>query len=232
MSSTALPHRTRIVIAAFNEAAVIGRVVAALRSTGWSVVVVDDGSGDPTAHEAATAGATVLRHAVNLGQGAALRTGFAFVLTRTDADFIVTYDADGQHAPEQVLPMLAPLDSGTVDVTLGSRFLRDADAAGIPASRRLLLKTATALARRTTGLALTDTHNGLRGFTRSALQRMTLQQDRMAHASEIQHEIARLRLRYMEVPVRVSYTEYSLAKGQRFLSAVSVLWDLVIAKLR
>jgi len=223
---------TRIVIAAFNEAAVIGRVVALLRAAGWSVVVIDDGSRDATGPQAEAAGATVLRHPVNLGQGAALRTAFAFVLSRTDAEFIVTYDADGQHTPEQVLPMLEPLRDGSADVTLGSRFLQEADAAGIPASRRLLLRAATALARRTTGLALTDTHNGLRGFTRSALQRMVLQQDRMAHASEIQHEIARLRLRYVEVPVRVSYTEYSLAKGQRFLSAVSVLWDLVIAKLR
>jgi glycosyltransferase involved in cell wall biosynthesis len=223
---------TQIVIAAFNEAAVIGRVVALLRAAGWNVVVIDDGSRDATGRQAEAAGATVLRHPVNLGQGAALRTAFAFVLSRTDAEFIVTYDADGQHTPEQVPPMLEPLRDGSAEVTLGSRFLRKADAAGIPASRRLLLKAATALARRTTGLALTDTHNGLRGFTRSALQRMVLQQDRMAHASEIQHEIARLRLRYVEVPVRVSYTEYSLAKGQRFLSAVSVLWDLVIAKLR
>ena len=232
MNLPAVESRTRVVIAGFNEAAMIGRVVRGLRAAGWSVVVVDDGSADATASEAAAAGATVLRHVVNLGQGAALRTGFSFVLAQRDVDYVVTFDADGQHSPVLVAPLVAPLASGAADATLGSRFLRSEDSAGIPASRRVLLRAATALARRTTGLRLSDTHNGLRGFTRDALERMTLQQDRMAHASELQHEIARLRLRYVEVPVRVSYTEYSLAKGQRFLSAVSVLWDLLIAKLR
>ena len=98
--------------------------------------------------------------------------------------------------------------------------------------RRLLLRAATAMARLTTGLALTDTHNGMRAFRCDVLKRMVLEQDRMAHASEILTQIARLQVRYREVPVRVAYTAYSLAKGQRMVDAISVLWDLLIAKAR
>lgn len=226
------PADTLVVIAAYREAAVVAAVVAGLRRCGPRVVVVDDGSDDETAAVAAAAGATVLRHPVNLGQGAALRTGFAFALERTTARYVVTFDADGQHDPADVGRLVAPLADNRADVTLGSRFLDGTGYRAMPASRRVLLRAATALARRTTGLALTDTHNGLRGFRRDALTGLVLRQDRMAHASELQHEIARLGLRYLEVPVRIQYTSYSLAKGQRVTDAISILWDLLIVKTR
>lgn len=227
-----LQERTWIVIAAFLEGGAIGRVVQGLRRDHWNVLVVDDGSSDETAERAAAAGGLVLRHPVNLGQGAALRTGFKYLLDTGSAEYVVTFDADGQHQPQDVATLVQPLARDEADVTLGSRFLRPEDTSSMPPIRRAVLRLAAGLARRTTGLALTDTHNGLRGFTRGALSRMVLQQDRMAHASEIQTEIARLRLRWVEVPVRVSYTPYSMAKGQRLIGAVSILWDLLVAKMR
>jgi glycosyltransferase involved in cell wall biosynthesis len=236
------PHRTPdgrvsrdgtwVVIPAFREERTIGAVVAALVEAGWRVVVVDDGSEDRTASRARAAGATVLRHQVNLGQGAALATGFAYALARPAMTIVVTFDADGQHDPEDVAALVAPLLADDLDVTLGSRFLADASAVRMPGSRRALLRLATSLARATTGLALTDTHNGLRAFRREALARISLRQKRMAHASEIQSEVARLGLRYREVPVHVRYTAHSLAKGQRLIDAVSILWDLLLAKVR
>lgn len=219
-------------IGAFREAGVIGSVIRGLRSDDWNVLVVDDGSDDETAERATEAGAVVLRHRVNLGQGAALRTGFKYLLETGAAGYIVTFDADGQHRPEDIAPMLEPLANGGADVVLGSRFLRPEDTHSMPPLRRAVLRLAARVARRSTGLALTDTHNGLRAFTRDALSRLELQQDRMAHASEIQTEIARLGLRCMETPVRVSYTQYSMAKGQRLTGAVSILWDLLVAKMR
>jgi glycosyltransferase involved in cell wall biosynthesis len=221
-----------VVIPAFREVTVIAPVVAELVAAGWRVVVVDDGSHDGTGEAARRAGAWVLSHAVNLGQGAALRTGFAFALTDPGTRFVVTFDADGQHETSAVRDLLLPLARGEAEVTLGSRFLDPRTAKPVPAARRLLLRCATWLARWTTGLKLTDTHNGLRGFTVSALRRLQLQQDRMAHASEIQAEIARRRLAYLEVPVDVSYSPYSLAKGQRLVDAVSILWDLLLARMR
>ena len=224
-------ERSWIVIPAYRETQVLGPVVSRLRALGWRVVVVDDGSDDDTSVIAASAGARVIRHAVNLGQGAALRTGFAFALRDPATEFVVTFDADGQHDPEAVAALIEPLVAGTSAVTLGSRFLPGTDSP-IPATRKALLRVATRVARWTTGLRLTDTHNGMRAFRRDALERMVLQQDRMAHASEILSEIARLGLPYQEVGVRVAYTAYSLAKGQGVIDAVSVLWDLLIAKAR
>lgn len=221
-----------IVVPAFREEATIGSVVESLVADGWRVVVVDDGSEDRTASRAHAAGATVLRHLVNLGQGAALATGFAYAVARPAMQIVVTFDGDGQHDPENVTALVAPLLAGEADVSLGSRFMTTGSAIGIPRTRRLLLGCATRLARLTTGLALTDTHNGFRAIRREALARIVLQQNRMAHASEIQAEISRLRLRYREVPVRIRYTAHSLAKGQRLLDGVSILWDLLLAKLR
>jgi glycosyltransferase involved in cell wall biosynthesis len=222
-----------VVIPAYRETQVLGPVVAKLRALGWRVVVVDDGSDDGTAEAARSAGAWVLEHPVNLGQGAALRTGFAFALADPGTRSVVTFDADGQHDQNAVAELIRPLETGETAVTLGSRFLAGASAAeSIPASRKALLRLATSLARWTTGLKLTDTHNGLRAFRREALERMVLQQDRMAHASEILTEIARLELPYREIPVRVNYTAYSLSKGQGVIDAVSVLWDTLIAKAR
>jgi glycosyltransferase involved in cell wall biosynthesis len=221
-----------VVVAAYREAGAIGAVVRGLREHGWRVVVVDDGSGDATAAEALAAGATVLHHAVNLGQGAALRTGFALALADPTTRQVVTFDADGQHPPEAVAQLVAPLQRGEVDVTLGSRFLDPAAAAGVPPLRRHLLHVATWLARQTTGLPLTDTHNGLRGFTREALAQMSLSQDRMAHASEILSQVARRGLRVREVPVVIRYSAYSVAKGQRLIDAVTILWDLFHTRAR
>lgn len=224
--------RIWIIVPALNEACTIGGVVASLRSHHWRVVVIDDGSRDTTAEAARHAGAVVLRHAINLGQGASLRTGILFARRQPDARIIVTYDADGQHQPEAVAALLDALDRTGSDVALGSRFLADNAGDQVPASRRALLRMATLFTRLTTGLHVTDTHNGLRAFTLDAASRLRLTHDRMAHASEILSEIARLGLRYAEAPVTIRYTEYSLAKGQRPLDAIAILWDIFTAGLR
>lgn len=177
-------------------------------------------------------GAWVVRHLVNLGQGAALATGFAFARADPSTEYVVTFDADGQHDPRAVADLVEPLALDEADVTLGSRFLDPATSRDIPAIRKAMLRLATGWTRISTGLNVTDTHNGMRGFRRNALDRMVQRQARMAHASEIQTEIARLGLRYREVPVHISYSAYSLSKGQRLLDAVNILWDLLIAKAR
>ncbi len=221
-----------IVIPALNEARTIGDVVAPLRACGWRVVVIDDGSRDGTAAAARAAGAVVLRHSINLGQGAGLRTGIAFVQRQRDAQCVVTYDADGQHQPDAVAALIGVLTREHVDVVLGSRFLDDSGAREVPAARRALLRLATLFTRFTTGLRVTDAHNGLRAFTVDAASRLRLTHNRMAHASEMLSEIARLGLRYAEAPVTIRYTDYSMAKGQRPLDALAILWDIFTAGLR
>jgi polyprenyl-phospho-N-acetylgalactosaminyl synthase len=217
-----------LIIPAKNEAPVIGRVVADLTVRGFTVVVVDDGSTDETGVKAGAAGAIVVTHPINLGQGAALQTGLRFALHR-GADYIVTFDADGQHRAADIDGLIDSLTTNNADFALGSRFLGGALA--MPMSRRLLLMAATWFTRLTTGLKISDTHNGLRAMTRRGASRIRLRQNRMAHASELLHEIARSGLRYVEVPVTIEYSQYSLAKGQRLSDSLRILVDLSAQRL-
>jgi len=217
-----------VVIAAYNEARVVERVIADVRHCGFSTVLVDDGSSDATAEVAERVGAVVVRHPVNLGQGAALQTGIEFAL-RKGADVIVTFDADGQHRATDIAGLVDALARHSVDYALGSRFL--GGATDLPPVRRRLLKAATWFTRITSGLSLTDTHNGLRAMTRRGASAIRLRQNRMAHASEFLYQIAASELKYVEVPVTIEYSAYSLAKGQKLGDALSILVDLLARRL-
>ena len=217
-----------VVVPAYNEARVIAGVVAELKLDAHRIVVVDDGSSDSTAEMAAECGAAVLRHPINLGQGAALQTGIEFALAR-GAERIVTFDADGQHRTVDVARLIDALEAERADFALGSRFL--GSATNIPPLRRMLLRAATLFTRLTTGLALTDAHNGLRAMTRRGALRIRLRQNRMAHASEILGQIAASGLKYVEVPVTIDYSSYSRAKGQRSGDLIVILLDLFARRL-
>jgi glycosyltransferase involved in cell wall biosynthesis len=211
-----------------NEATVVGEVVARLRERFPLVVCVDDGSTDNSAQVAAAAGAVVLRHPVNLGQGAALRTGFDYVLGKDDIAYVVTFDADGQHDAGDAAAMVERAHSRRLDVVLGTRGVGRPE--GQPRSRRLVLRLALALSRFTSGLALTDTHNGLRVIHRRALGALKLRQRGMAYASELEGLIARHGLVWEEHPVTITYTDYSRAKGQKNLNAFNIVYDLLAAR--
>jgi polyprenyl-phospho-N-acetylgalactosaminyl synthase len=217
-----------VVIAAYNEATVIARVVREVKRTGYTVVVVDDGSRDETAAVAHDAGAVLLKHPFNLGQGAALQTGIEYALAHA-AEAVVTFDADGQHRVTDIARLVEALASERVDFVLGSRFLGHSP--NLPPLRRLLLQAATLFTRLTTGLQLTDTHNGLRAMTRRGAAAIRLRQNRMAHASELLGQIGASGLRYVERPVTIEYTAYSLAKGQNMRDAIFILLDLFARRL-
>jgi polyprenyl-phospho-N-acetylgalactosaminyl synthase len=217
-----------VVCPAFNEARTLSGVLSGLTAQGYRVVVVDDGSRDSTRQIAESVAAAVVSHPVNLGQGAALATGIAFALAR-GADYLVTFDSDGQHRVPDIARLIAALKASGADYALGSRFL--AGKQRMPLLRKMLLRAATAFTALSTGLRLTDTHNGLRAMTRRGAAALDLRQNRMAHASEILAEIARSGLAYVEVPVTIDYTEYSLAKGQRASDALTILLDLFARKL-
>jgi len=211
---------TWVVIAAFNEAKVIRQVVSEVVAGGWSVVVVDDGSSDATASEATVPGAIVVKHRVNLGQGAALQTGIDYALRR-QATAIVTFDADGQHDPADIPALVNALEDH--DIALGSRFLGRVE--GASERRMAMLRTATKVSNSLSRMNLTDSHCGLRAFRSSAAPALRITQDRMAHASENLRKIKTSGLRLVEVPVTIRYTEHSKSKGQGPIQAVRILFD-------
>ena len=217
-----------VVIAAYNEGTTVEGVVNDVGSLGYSVVVVDDGSADQTSAAARRAGADVVAHPFNLGQGAALQTGIEYVLRR-DAKYVVTFDADGQHYSGDIIRMLETLNASNADIVCGSRFLGSSQ--NMPPSRKVLLKLAVFFTKATTGMKMTDAHNGFRVMTADCARKIKIFQNRMAHASEIISMIASLRLKYAEAPVSVRYTSYSLGKGQRISGALNILADLVFRGL-
>lgn len=218
-----------VVVPAYQEAESIGNVAQALRARAYRVIVVDDGSTDATRDAALAAGAITLSHPINRGQGAAIQTGIDFAI-RSGADYVVTFDADGQHDPDDVAQLLQALRDTGKDIALGSRFLGRAE--NITLARRLLLRAATLFTNLTTGVRLTDAHNGLRAMTAATAAQIEIRQDGMAHASEIIHQIRANGLEWVEVPVTVRYTEYSRAKGQSAFGSISVLYNLLTGRLR
>ena len=216
-----------IVIAAFNEEKIIGKVIDNLRSYNYeNVVVVDDGSSDKTFNVLKSKKVHALTHCINRGQGAALQTGIDFALSK-GADVIVTFDADGQHFAEEIKDIIKPISQG-YDVALGSRFLNKKT--NIPLFRKVVLKGGTFICRLFYGIKLTDTHNGFRALSKKAAKKIRITEDKMEHASQIIDEIAKHKLKYKEVPVTIKYSEYSLNKGQSIFNAIKILFKMFVNK--
>lgn len=224
-------RRVLVVVPAYNEELIIEDIVLSIISEGYSLVIVDDGSNDFTFAKAQKFSCYVLRHCINLGQGAAIQTGFQFGLQHTDCDVFVTFDADGQHRVEDIEKMIKPILDNQVDVVLGSRFL-GVDPENIPNSRRFFLKMAALLTRIIARIKVTDTHNGFRAFSRLALSQIELVHNDMSHASEILSIIHDKKLKYVEVPVKIIYSDYSLAKGQTLLNGINILWDMFFDEVK
>ncbi|MCT1866712.1 glycosyltransferase family 2 protein [Dermabacter sp. p3-SID358] len=216
---------TWFVIPLYDEAAVVAEVVSKLRETYPLVVCVDDGSRDDSAAKAEAAGAVVVRHPYNMGQGAALKTGIDYALRDPSMMRVVTFDADGQHQVADAAAMIEKMQAEQVDCVLGSRFLDRRTKPGF--LKGIVLRMATLFTNFTSGVRLTDTHNGLRVLSRHACDEISIEQNRMAHASEIVSEIGRHELTYAEYPVHILYTDYSKAKGQPLLNAINIVTDLL-----
>jgi polyprenyl-phospho-N-acetylgalactosaminyl synthase len=220
--------RIYIIIPAFNESSELAGVLDSLLSLNYRIILVDDGSTDDTAKIAAAFPVLLIRHELNLGQGAALETGME-AAKRLQADFVIHFDADGQHGASDIEQLLTPLRNGNADIVFGSRFL-EKKASGLSLSRKIVLKMARWINYMITGILLTDAHNGLRALNKKALQVIHFRQLGMAHASEILYQVRRQSLRYLEVPVHIRYTDYSKQKGQGILNSVNILFHLLFKR--
>ncbi|WP_299296286.1 glycosyltransferase family 2 protein [uncultured Mobiluncus sp.] len=224
-------HRTAaqevaLVVPIYNEGPVIAKVLNEAKTIFPHIICVDDGSVDDSAALARAAGATVLTHAINLGQGAALQTGITYYLQATDLPYVATFDADGQHQTDDVVSMWKRAKTDELDIIFGSRFLSERQEMG--AAKRIVLKTAAWATARTTHMELTDAHNGLRLLSRRAAGKLNLKQNRMAHASEIVAQLGKSGLPWAEMPVHIRYTDYSKAKGQSLWNSINIVMDLVM----
>lgn len=225
------------IVPAYNEEKTIGQVITDLKNYVDEIIVVNDGSTDRTGQIAEKTGAIVYNHLLNRGLGAALKTGFQAALM-SEAEIIVTFDADGQHQAEDIPRLIKPILNGEAEVVIGSRFIRNSLKSVIG---RKTLRLAQMLrffynqiANFVTflffGFGVTDSQSGLRAFSRLALERIQINCDRMEVSSEIISQIKKQNLRFVEIPISAIYSEYSLSKGQNFLMGVKTLLRLLIHK--
>lgn len=218
-----------IVIPVYNEARIIAQTLHQVLQTGYSIVVVDDGSTDGTGEVVRQFPVHYIFHPVNIGQGAALQTGMDFARMRS-ANAVVHFDADGQHRVADVQQLLEPVLNGDCDIALGSRFFHKSDSK-IPVSKKIFLQLARYVNWMFTGILLTDAHNGLRAMNSKALDAIYFSENRMAHASEMLSIIKEKKLVYREVPVTIEYTEYSMHKGQSLWNSINIIFDLLFKKI-
>ncbi len=215
------------VIPAYNEEKNIARIIKEVSPLVDSLVVVDDGSTDQTYGLAKNSGGAVLRHIINRGQGAALRTGTAYCL-KHGADIIVHFDADGQFLSQEIAEVVAPIKSGEAQVVFGSRFLSGHGKIKMPFLKRyLIMPLARAVNKIFFGINLTDPQSGFRAMSAAAAERVSWRQDRMAHCSEIMFSVKKSGFMAKEVPIQVFYHRF----GQSFFDGLKILKDLFLAML-
>ena len=223
-----------LVIPVYNEGEVISDVLVDASKTFPNIVCVDDGSSDDSVAQIRSAAADVestqtggihlVRHPVNLGQGAAIQTGVEYARARPGAQYFVTFDADGQHRVDDVIAMIDRLRTEPVDIIVGTRFA-DGRSESVPLLRRIVLRTVVFLSPRTRRLGLSDAHNGLRAFNKTVADQLDLLMAGMSHASEFVALIDHHHWRVAEQPVTILYTDYSRAKGQSLINGVNIVAD-------
>ena len=215
------------IIPAHNEATIIYKIIKPIVTAGYQVICVDDGSSDDTAMKAKSAGATVIKHILNLGQGASIETGFEFLRRGyVEYQFAVTFDADGQHQLSSVRDMIKTIKETNVNVVLGTRFKgHEFQGSYI---KKVLLRISARIARYSLGIDVSDRHNGLRILDKEAVSKIRLTNPGFGHADEILKSIREHNLKFEECSVSILYTKYSLSKGQPLINIVNILFDKVV----
>lgn len=230
INSMSSSPKITIALPAYNEASVLLEVMTEINSAGYShIVVVDDGSRDHTFEVAKKAGVTALRHRLNRGKGAATKTAIE-AAKLLGADIIVTMDSDGQHNPNDIAKLIEPILQGKADVVLGTRLL---DPRGMPWHKILANKIGNMLTWCLYGLWVTDSQSGFRAYSRKAASLINTKSDRYDYESEVIREIRFHNLSFLEIPIEVRYTAYSMGKLERqslvngFKTFGRMLWRLI-----
>lgn len=203
-------------IPALNEEVTIAKVVIVAQRHADKIVVCDDGSDDMTGDIAKALGAEVIAHQRNLGYGATIGSLFEMAI-RLGADVLVTLDGDGQHNPDSIPELVAPLRSGEADIVIGSRFI--GKNSQIPKSREAGIKVLTGLSGRIAYEGVTDAQSGYRAYNRKALEAVRPTEMGMGASTEILSKAKEAELRVKEVPIEVRYTKDSSTHNPVFHAA-------------
>ncbi|MDP7477270.1 MAG: glycosyltransferase family 2 protein [Candidatus Peribacteraceae bacterium] len=212
------------VIPAYNEENRVGTVVSSVTKHVHTVIVVDDGSTDATGQEAEKAGAIVLRHIENCGAGAATMTGID-AARELGADIIVTLDADEQHSADDIPKLLKPVQDDKADIAFANRF---GQRNRIPFIRRLANGIGNVITFAATGRWVRDSQCGFKVFGPKAVAQVDLRMSGYEFCTEIVRESVQHRWRVAEVPAKVMYSEYTLAKGQSFANGIKTALKILL----
>ena len=219
-----------VIVPVFNEEKVLKSVLDDLTANKlWEVIVVNDGSNDNSRNICNNYNIKIIDHIVNSGQGAAIRTGINYSI-QNNADIICTFDSDGQHRVDDLQNMInLMLENEKIDVVIGSRFINNVSK--IPFRRKIALKFAVLFSKLVFGGNFTDVHNGLRVFTNNSARKINLVSNRMEHASLISESISKQNMRFVEMPVDIIYSEYSISKGQKLKDIIMMGFKLLLIKI-
>jgi len=223
-----------VIVPAFNEAKVIFATLTelkkALKSHGkFDILVIDDGSKDNTGVQAQKAKVKVISHSLNRGLGGALGTGLEYA-KRNHYDLCVTFDADGQHHPLDLLKLIKPIENKQADIVIGTRTL--SKTGHMPLDRKIINWASNLATFLFFGIWTSDSQSGFRAFSKKAIDLIQIKTERMEVSSEIFSEVKRHKLKFTEIPIKVIYTQYSRAKGQKSLNAFRVLYKLLLRLAR
>ncbi len=229
--STTAPNNSNIyvVIPAYNESRTIKKVIEDLKQKNLNIVIIDDGSHDKTykiAESSIYNHGSVYRHVINRGLGAALETGIKAALAK-NADIIVTFDADGQHDPDDIIPVCKPIMEKRADVVIGTRNFNE-----MPVSKKFGNTVMNMITSIFYGIHVNDSQSGLRAFNRKAAKVLDINSRGYGVSSEIIGEIKKYDLKVEEVEIKTIYTDYSMSKGTNLMVGLKILAKLIINILK
>lgn len=217
-----------IVIPTFNEGTELLKTLDQVGEYFENIYVVDDGSNEKPVDQSRNSHINYLFHPVNLGQGAALQTGITAALKNSKVEFIITFDADGQHNVLDAIDLVKKIRNSRYDIVLGSRFIKGSNISKVPIAKTFILKLGVIFTRFDSGLKVTDTHNGLRIMTRKFAKNLKIRQCGMAHASEILNYINNSKALWCEIPVSINYNLENKKKNQSILNSINIVTELFL----
>jgi dolichol-phosphate mannosyltransferase len=215
---------TVAIIPAYNEEKRIGQVIRGAAPFVDRVIIVDDGSTDATSRISKDAGAFLVTHHENSGPGAATMTGIEAARS-IGASIVITLDADGQHSPADIPALLQPVSRDEADIVFANRFGRRNN---IPFIRRVFNGLGNLVTFFATGMWVEDSQCGFKVFGPRALAQIDLRMSGFEFCTEIVRETVQHRWRIREIPVKVVYSEYTLAKGQSFASGIKTALKILL----